>query len=152
MALVNPAYHVGLVVEHLEEAQDELRRALGVTFGRTQRKTLRLETPDGPTDVDVAYVYTLEGPPYLELIERRTGTVFEPVGLHHLGLWTDDSVGESARLEHEGCPRESVILKSDGSWSGGLFHLTQCQLRVELVDIDRSGPRLVRYLNGGDYT
>jgi hypothetical protein len=150
--LITPAYHVGLVVEHIEDAQEELERVLGVSWGRVQRKTLRLETLGGPKDVDVAYVYTLEGPPYLEVIEQRVGTVFEPLGLHHLGLWTDDSAGESARFEHEGCPRESVILKPDGSWSGGLFHGTRSGLRLELVDIDRSGPRLARYLAGGDYT
>jgi hypothetical protein len=111
-----------------------------------------METPDGSDHFDVAYVYALEGPPYLELIEQRTGSVFAEVGLHHIGVWCDDPAHESARLEAEGVARETVILTPEGNWSGGLFHLTQTQLRVEVVAIAKSGPRLCRYLEGGDYT
>jgi hypothetical protein len=94
----------------------------------------------------------LEGPPYLELIERREGTVFEDVGMHHLALWCDDPAAESVRLEGEGWPRESVNLTPEGNWAGALYHLGTAGLRVEVVDIAKSGPRLCRYLAGGDYT
>ena len=62
------------------------------------------------------------------------------------------TVNATARLEGEGWPRVSVNLTPDGEWAGALYHLGTCGLRVEMVDIARSGPRLCRYLAGGDYT
>ena len=119
---------------------EELGRVLGLTWGRVQRKTLIIDTKAGPTPTDVCYVYSLDGPPYLELIERREGTVFEDVGMHHLGLWCDDPAAESVRLEKEGWPRESVNLTPEGNWAGALYHLGTAGLRVEVVDIAKSGP------------
>jgi hypothetical protein len=150
MTVVNPPFHVGLVVADLETGMDQLARALGLSWARVQRRTIVMEAPGEPVGVDVAYVYSLNGPPYLELIEQRPGTVFAQPGLHHLGLWTNDPHGESDRLGDLGCPRETVIVGPDGNWAGGLFHTVDA-LRVELVDIARSGPRLVNYLGGGDY-
>jgi hypothetical protein len=183
MAVIMPPYHFGVVVDDVDAAMEELGRVLGLTWGRVQRKHLIIDTPTGPTPTEVCYVYSLDGPPYLEVIERRTGTVFEDVGLHHIAVWCDDpahesylevierrtgtvfeDVGlhhiavwcddpahESVRLEGEGWPRESVNLTADGAWAGALYHLGTAGLRVEVVDIATSGPRLCRYLDGGDY-
>ena len=151
MTLVKQPFHVGLVVENVETSMDELTRALGVSWGRIQRKTLTMESTRGTAPVSVCYAYSVDGPPYLELIERRDGSVFDTVGLHHIGVWTDDPASESARLDDMGWPRESVIITGEGGWGGGLFHTGPAALRLELVDIARSGPRLINYLGGGDY-
>jgi len=151
MTLVKPPYHVGIVVNDVEAAMHELTSVLGVAWGRVQRRENLMETPGEPARVDVCFAYTIDGPPHLELIERRAGTVFDAVGLHHLGVWTDDRVGESARLETLGWPRETVALTPDGEWAGGLYHHGLGCLRLEVVDIGRSGPLLARYLGGGDY-
>jgi hypothetical protein len=151
MTVVSPAFHVGLVVADLERGMDEIGEVLGLRWAKVQRKELRMEHAGGPRSVDVAYAYSLDGPPYLEVIEQREGTVFGTLGLHHLGLWTGDPHGESQRFDALGCPRETVIIGPDGNWAGGLFHTVADSLRVELVDIARSGPRLVHYLGGGDY-
>jgi hypothetical protein len=151
MTLVKPPFHVGLVVRDVAEAMDEMTRALGLTWGRIQRRELTMESPAGPVLLDVCYAYSLDGPPYMELIEQRPGSVFAEVGLHHIGVWTENPGAESARLDALGWPRETVILTADGTWGGGLFHSALDTLRVEVVDIARSGPRLVNYLGGGDY-
>ncbi len=151
MTLVTPPYHVGMIVPEVEAGMEEVTAALGVTWGRVQRRHVTLESPAGPVPVEVCYVYSLTGPPYLELIEQRPGTVFEALGLHHLGLWADDPAGESARLDGRGWPRETVSLLPDGSWGGGLFHTGAGALRLEVCAIARAGPRLVNYLGGGDY-
>jgi hypothetical protein len=145
-----PAYHVALVVPDLERATSELTAALGFSWAGVQRRTNTFESPDGPTRVDMCFVYSLEGPPYLEIIEQREGSIFAASGLHHLGVWCDGRSAESARLDGLGWPRETVGLAPDGSWAGGLFHLV-AGMRVEVVDIGRSGPPLCRYLAGGDY-
>ncbi|HEY6533117.1 MAG TPA: VOC family protein [Acidimicrobiales bacterium] len=151
MPIVPPPYHFGLVVADLEAAQQELADALHLRWAGTMRRSLTLESPDGPTPVEVAYCYSLEGPPYLELLEQRPGTIFDQVGLHHIGIWCDDFHVESERLEQLGWPRETVSLKPDGSWSAGLFHTGDCGLRLEVVNMATSGPALLRYLAGGDY-
>src|SRR5262245_65960921 len=110
---------------------DEIARALGVTWGRVQRRQLDLEAPGGPMPVDVCYAYSLDGPPYLELIEQRAGTVFETLGLHHIGVWTEDPATESARLDELGWPRERVIIAAHGRGGGGWCDSGTRGLRVE---------------------
>lgn len=150
MPLLTPAYHVALVVPELDAGMAALTDALAISWAEIQRRDVAFESPAGPRATEMAYVYSLDGPPYLELIEQRDGTIFATAGLHHLGVWCDDRPGESARLDGLGWPRETVGLAPDGTWAGGLFHLV-AGLRVEVVDIARSGPALCRYLAGGDY-
>src|SRR5215471_6500826 len=151
MTILPQPYHICLVVPDVREAQAEITRALGVTWAKLRRPKVRMSGVRGVVEVEIDVVYTFEGPPYLELIEQTPGTLFEKAGLHHLGVWTDDPHAESARLESEGWPCESVNLKPDGSGAGGLFHTGTCGLRLEVVDIGTSGPKLLRYLAGGDY-
>jgi hypothetical protein len=151
MALVAPPYHFGVVVDDLDRACAELGEALHLTWAGVQRRTSTMDTPDGLVEVDVAFAYSLQGPPYLELLERRDGSPFDTVGLHHIGVWAEDGAAESDRLGDLGLPRVAVGVRPDGSRGGGCFHVAQCGLRVEVVDIARSGPALVRYLSGGDY-
>ena len=151
MTMLPPPYHIGLVVPDVRDAQAEITRALGVSWAKLRRAKVRMSGVRGVVDVEIDVVYTLEGPPYLELIQQTAGTVFEAPGLTHLGVWTDEPHAESARLESEGWPCESVNVKPDGSRAGGLFHIGACGLRLEVVDIGTSGPKLLRYLGGGDY-
>lgn len=151
MALITPPYHFGLVVPDVERAKDEITRALGLSWAKTQHREVLTDSAAGRRAVDVCFAYSLEGPPYLELLERRDDSIFDHVGLHHIGVWSDDPSAESARLSGEGWPRESVNVTPDGTWTSGLFHAGDCGLRVEVVDIDTSGPRLAQYLAGGDY-
>ena len=152
MPVMTPAYHIALVVEDLERATEELSAALGLTWARFQSREVVRDTPDGLTPVEFSFVYSLEGPPHLELIEQRPADpLLATTGLHHIGVWCDaDRQAESARLDGLGFARESVNVADDGGWVGGLYHQV-AGLRVELVDIGRSGPGLCRYLAGGDY-
>jgi hypothetical protein len=152
VTLQAPHFHVGVVVPDLERGMAEIAEALGLRWGRIQRREMTLESAGGPRTVEMAYAYSLDGPPHLELIEQRPDTIFALPGLHHLGVWTQDRPGESGRLDALGWPRETVALCPDGTWAGGLFHTGTAGLRVEIVDIARSGPRLLNYLGGGDYT
>lgn len=151
MTILCPPYHLGLIVENLERARAELTAALGLTWALDQRRPACLEAPGGPLRLEMAYAYSIQGPPYLEIIERRPDSPFEQPGLHHIGVWSDDPAAESARLEAAGWPRETVGLAPDGSWTGALYHRGTGGLRVEVVNIAVSGPKLVRYLAGGDY-
>jgi hypothetical protein len=151
MAIVTPPYHFALVVEDLDKAMAEMSQVLGLTWSKVQRRTSAHKDREGTGSTEMAFVYSLEGPPHFELIERRDGSVFDRCGLHHIGLWSDDPKRESERLESCGWPFERVGVKPDGSWGGGLYHRGVGDLRIEIVDIASSGPKYVRFMNGGDY-
>ena len=99
----------------------------------------------------VAPAARIESPTLIVPAATREGSIFENLGLHHIGVWADDPRAESERLDAIGWARESVTVRPDGSWVGGLYHLGTGGLRVEVVDIGSSGPKLACYLNGGDY-
>ena len=151
MTVLRAPYHFGLVVEDLERAKDDLTSVLGLSWATTQRRSNLVERQGGRTPVEVCFTYSLEGPPYFELIERRPGSIFDELGLHHIGLWTNDRTSDSAHFSSHGWPREAVNITPEGQMAGGLYHTGTCGLRVELVDIGRSGPALLNYLDGGDY-
>lgn len=160
MSLIKPYYHVGIVVADVEESKRHLSELLGVSWadpmtGIAEHQLLEgrivphVGTGDRPAQ---GTVYSIDGPPYLELIQQRPGTVWEETGLHHLGVWTDDVAGESDRLASMRCPLEAVAaVEADGTWIAGCYHKTADNIRIEIVDIGVSGPKLARYLSGGEY-
>lgn len=137
MPIAFPPYHVTMIVDDVEGAMADLSRLFGLQWAALQ--------------FDGLFTYSLQGPPYIELLRRRDGTIFDKVGLHHVGVWVDDVNAEAARLEAEGCEPELVHRDEDGNVLPGCFFKTRDGLRVELVQIGTSGPRLLRMLAGGDY-
>ena len=151
MAIAGPPYHVAVVVADLDRAMNELGELLGLTwhepFGGAGYQLLHGEIVDS----NVRVTYSRQGPPYLELLQQCPGTVWAETGLHHIGIWVDDAHAESKRFAAAGADLEAVGVTSDGTWVGGCYHRTSDGLRVELVDIATSGPKLARYLSGGSY-
>ncbi|MFI0350088.1 VOC family protein [Actinomadura sp. 9N407] len=145
-------YHVGIVVPALEPAMEQFSASTGVTWGRVQRFPVEFATPSGPRTFEQTFVLSLEGPPHIELLVQVPDSVWEKTGLHHLGMWSDDVPGESDGLEERGCAWQGAILDGEGRRSGACYHLLpDLDARIELVSRDASGPRLGRYLAGGDY-
>ena len=151
MAIAGPPYHVAVVVADLDRAMGELGELLGVTwhdpFGGEGYQLLHGVQVEATSRV----TYSREGPPYLELLQQCSGTVWAETGLHHIGIWVDDFKAESARFAEKGAPLEAVGVTADGAWTAGCYHRTGDGIRIELVDIGRSGPKLARYLSGGSY-
>jgi hypothetical protein len=145
-------YHIGIVVPQLEPAMEELSAAAGITWARPQRDVrVTYGTPDGPRTWDVTFVYS-DQPPYIELLLRSDGTLWTEVGLHHLGIWSDDVDADSAALERRGCVWQAALTDGTGARLGGCYHLMPASgSRIEFASTERSRPRLDRYLAGGDY-
>lgn len=160
MSAIVPPFHIGLVVADVERSMQELTDLLGLEWCGPLTGVAEHHLYDGavvPTmgtsdHEPQGAVYSKQGPPYLELIQQRPGTVWETTGLHHIGVWVDDAHAESERLAAAGCPLEAVAsVEADGTWIAGCYHKTSDDLRIEIVDISRSGPKLARYLNGLPY-
>jgi len=120
-----PFFQTALVVPELEPALDELV-AIGLRFGEPRDREI------GPYRIRVAM--SLDGPPYVELIEGAPGTPWDTSDgplLHHIGFYTSALTEDRGHLVEEGLP-----LLIDGTEHGGVFsyHVAPASgLRVELV-------------------
>ncbi len=87
---VAPYFHVGVLVADLDKAIERFSSALGLTFSEPSRQATTVLDPE-PHEESTAAVYSIDGPPYIELIEGHGDGVFSlerGEGVHHLGLWS----------------------------------------------------------------
>lgn len=151
MAIMTLPYHVGIVVSDLREEMFRLSEILGVRWGEVSAVALRMDTPERVVDAECEFVYSIDGPPFLELIGHTPEGPWNSIGLHHLGFWGDSLEDSADLLLGNGCTRESVLVNEAGDWSGGLNVLTPDGLRLEIGRIGTGGPRLARYQRGGEW-
>jgi hypothetical protein len=111
----------------------------GVRWGRVQHLT----GPEGGAATEGApgpdFVFSLDGPPYLELVRVRLGTVWGELGPHHAAVWCDDLAEAGER-----------VLAAGWMWEHGKYFRSAAGVRHELVPRSTYQPRLRRYLDGGD--
>jgi len=120
-------WQVGVVVQNLEDAMEELSRTLGLTWGEIKVN----HTFDAPQRV----VFSREGPPYFELIQGAPGSQWDPTAgsrLDHLAYWVPDIDAERARLEGQGAP---VVVDGQAKGMPINYHdLDKAGFRVEVFD------------------
>jgi len=129
-------YHTGIVVAHLEEAAREFTDATGVTWRPERRTTVQTTTGMGVLTVPFRMLYSVQGPPFIELIEGIPGTIWSAQGgnrLHHLGYWAADVAAESERLEALGLRREGGDGEPGGLPQNFSYHSTANGIFVELI-------------------
>jgi hypothetical protein len=137
-------YHVGFVVPDLAEGMAQFGAALGVSWRQAAETDLPVRTGAGEHTVRLRYAYSVEGPPYLELIECAEGTVWAcdagGAGVaHHLGYWSDDLAGDAARLEGAGWARELTDAAEGGGCRVLAYHRAPAGPRVEHVATSMRG-------------
>jgi hypothetical protein len=85
-------FHVGILVRDVEAARGDFAARLGVEFEPVHSQQLA-------TGETTRFCYSLQGPPYLELVEM-TGTGSwspeQPEGFHHIGVPDPDMPGRCA--------------------------------------------------------
>lgn len=112
MTVINPAdfYHTGIVVADLDAASKAMTAATGVTWRPERHVTVQTVTAGGMLTLPFRMLYSVQGPPFIELIADIPGTIWSAGGggtrLHHIGYWAENVAAESARLEDLGLPRE----------------------------------------------
>jgi hypothetical protein len=129
-------YHTGIIVTRLEEAAAEFTDATGVTWRPERRTTVRTTTGLGVLTVPFRILYSVQGPPFIELIEGIPGTVWSAQGgnrIHHLGYWAASVADESARLERLGMRREGGDGEPGGLPQNFSYHSTTGGIYVELI-------------------
>jgi hypothetical protein len=112
---VRVAYHVAFLVKDLQTAIPDMEKALHLHF-RKPEPLNRAELDAGSTDAPVMSSYSLEGPPYVQLIEAQPSGVYgiqQGEGLHHFGVWVDDAEESRQVLEGAGIRSDKVIQRED---------------------------------------
>jgi hypothetical protein len=101
-------FHMGFVVHDVEAAMAELTSATGVHWHGVGHRRIPTRLSDGVRDLDYTAVFTIEGPPHLELVGAMEDTPWwpaSPAQLHHLGYHADDLGAASAAMEGAGLRR-----------------------------------------------
>ncbi len=146
-------YHWGIVARDFEATCAELAVVCGLTWATPMRRRFDLRQPHGVTEVDFRLTYSVEGPPYYEILEASPGTVWDPSvagGVHHLGFWSADVAADAARLVAAGYPCGATAAAPDGRPAGFSYHRLESGLWVELVDIARK-PAYEHWIAGGEF-
>jgi len=143
-------YHIGIVVQNLDQAMDELGTAMGYTWSTIRTMNANLLVPAGTTAVSLRIAFTRQGPPWLEFIEGPADSLWSAAGgntLHHLGFYVDDLDAERKRLESLGMAFEIGGVGPDGRLAGFAYHSNPHGGRLELVD-SRLKDGLERWIGG----
>jgi glyoxalase/bleomycin resistance protein/dioxygenase superfamily protein len=139
--------HFGLVVDDVASGCAALARDLGCAFTPVTITPIRMETPNGPAEVEFEWAYSVEQPS-LELMGPHPGTIWTAgVGLHHVGYWSEDIVADAARLDALGLVREVTAYAEFGEGGQelltGTYHRQpETGLLFELVNSAMRGPML----------
>lgn len=140
-------YHVGLVVPDLDAAMQQHSALLGFDWSPPGESRFDVRVDGSAQQARIRVTYSVQGPPYLELVEDLTGVWGRAgLGLSHVGCWSEDLPADVARAEAAGLPARV-------SDDGGLFsyHELSPGLWLELVSTafrSRLAARLARSTSG----
>ena len=139
MAPSSNYYHVGIVVNDIQAAQERLSALFGISWGPVLPiSAVAYRDCDGPDlDLPTTLCYSV-GDPGIELIEELPGPVWvrnEQSNLHHIGFWTDELLNDSARLAGGGCPLQLSGRAGQAAPASFAYHRDDIlSVRFELVD------------------
>ena len=127
-------FHVGIVVDDLDEALKELGGLLGYEWCPVFAIETPVVLPEGEVMVDLRFVYS-KTEPRVELIQARPGTPWVPAidsGIHHAGYWSEDVTLDGRKLEASGYAEEArgVLPEDTTIWA---YYRSPRGLRIELV-------------------
>ena len=129
-----PHYHVGYVVPDVDVAMELLAGTLGMRWTEVTERPRIVHTEDGTTEVRFRVVYSVQGPPYMELVEQIPSTLWSPPGQHHVGFWSEDVRRDSNELAAAGLPRAAwAETERPGAWRWA-YHRQPFGGYIELVD------------------
>jgi hypothetical protein len=135
---MEPFFQVGVIVEDIEAAMEELARAQGVRWGTVAERQYK--------QWKFKRVFSMEGPPFIELIEGPPGSPWDSSKgsrIDHLQWWTKDMEADSRRMQAAGAVldtdgvKESPLVAPDGSEKPGIFRYFRAPrsgMRLELID------------------
>jgi catechol 2,3-dioxygenase-like lactoylglutathione lyase family enzyme len=128
-------YHVGLTVADLDAAMAQYADAFGFSWRNVHESTMNVLVDGQPRRAEIAVTYSVQGPPYLELVEERRGSVWgaSGYGLNQVGFWAEDVRAAMSRLDASGLVAEVSADGSEGRPVRYSYHRLAGGLWLELV-------------------
>jgi catechol 2,3-dioxygenase-like lactoylglutathione lyase family enzyme len=129
-------YHVGIVVPDLPAAQARLTELLDTRWGPIMEPVMEWRDGEGNTQVTQLRISFSDGPPHIELIEERPGTIWvcnEHSNLHHIGYYSGAIAADSQHLTEARCPLQGTMA-TEPEPSAFAYHRDPLGIRLELVD------------------
>jgi hypothetical protein len=105
---------VGILVHDIVEARRNFGAALGISFGPLEPRVL---TYTNDETAEITLCYSVEGPPFYELIQATGHGLFgveHPEGVHHLGVWVPDAPEHCAALRAGGVGVDRQLASVNG--------------------------------------
>lgn len=138
-------FHTGLVVEDLDAAMAGFTASLGLTWKGGWPATHKMVFDGVECEVELRIAFSLQGPPYVELIQAKEGTIWSPdvCGLHHLCYWSPEPLAAADLLQQHGYRRLSGLPES-----GGGYFLSPYGVRVEIL-VPEYYQRLLSWIERG---
>lgn len=147
---VQNCFHVGYVVSDLAGAMGRLTASTGLRWAAARTLPATLRTPAGEISATLNLTYSVQGPPYLELIQEQPGTIWgtEHRGFHHMGYWSGRFADDIDTLTRAGLAFEAGAVDEHGELSRFAYlREPHTGLRIELRDEARR-PQLEQWLRG----
>jgi catechol 2,3-dioxygenase-like lactoylglutathione lyase family enzyme len=137
MTGIETYFHVCYIVPDLEASMEELTNVMGVSWQPARDRE--------SGNMRWRLVYTLDGPPFIELVEGQPGSPWHaPDGpqLHHIGRFTYDLDEGIRQIEAAGGHIETDGREISGRWA--YLRVPATQALIELIEADDER-RLERY-------
>jgi catechol 2,3-dioxygenase-like lactoylglutathione lyase family enzyme len=128
-------YHIGLTVPDLRAAMEQYSDAFGFGWATVRESTHAVVVDGAQRQAQIAVTYSLQGPPYLELIEERRGAVWgaDGLALTHVGFWAEDVSAAMQALDASGVTVRVRADAADGRPLRYSYHRFGGGLWLELV-------------------
>jgi catechol 2,3-dioxygenase-like lactoylglutathione lyase family enzyme len=127
-------FHVGILVTDIPEAAGRFGSVLGLTFEEPRDINIVIEDEGTSRERIIRVAYSVEGPPFLELIESQSDGLWghhHGEGLHHIGCWEEDLEARVHEMEARGTQVDARIFVGEHLTAVYLQRVTGA--RVELV-------------------
>ena len=149
-------YHTCFTVPDLEAAKVDLGKAFALTWTDSLDAKIEVKGADGHQEsVALRFCYSLQGPPYIELIQGPAGHRFfgtQGTGhIHHVGLFVDDLHAAIEDYEGQGLALRFSLVDDEGERTGLSYHENPFGANIELVSQGtRRGVQAMIRADGGD--
>jgi catechol 2,3-dioxygenase-like lactoylglutathione lyase family enzyme len=144
-------FHSGMVVTNLEESAAQYCELFGLRWAPPRPSRLQVRVDGILQQVELVATYSVQGPPYLELIEEISGSVWasEALGLNHVGFWASDLPSAAKALERSGLPARAFDEDADEAMKRFSYHRGTDGIWLELV-CPSFEPKLAEWLASGN--
>ena len=128
-------YHIGLIVPDLHAAMAQYTATFGFSWATVHESTPEVMVDGERRQAQIAVTYSIQGPPYLELVQERRGSIWgaDGLALTHVGFWAEDLSAGRRALDESGLVARVRDTDRDGRPARFSYHPFAGGLWIELV-------------------